>query len=115
MILGYLIIHIVQELRQKTEYWLSVCLSSIYLSVCRKKKKTNFEPNSLFRPLFAPCGLVGPQLSFRASGHLLQKRTMDRLVVVVLPRSQELERLMEEHKLKKAVLMCAHHAASAPS
>ena len=37
------------------------------------------------------------------------------LVVVVLPRSQELERLMEEHKLKKTPLMCAHHAASAPS
>ncbi len=37
------------------------------------------------------------------------------LVVVVLPRSQELERLMEEHKLKKTVLMCVHHTASAPS
>ena len=37
------------------------------------------------------------------------------LVVVVLPRSQELERLMQEHKLKKKVFRCAHHAASAPS
>ena len=42
------------------------------------------------------------------------------LSLVVLPRSRELERLMEEHKLKKTVLTCAHHAAlrtcaSAPS
>ena len=41
---------------------------------------------------------------------------MAELVVVVLPRSQELERLMVEHELKKTVLTCAHHAASsAPS
>lgn len=43
------------------------------------------------------------------------EHAMADLVVVVLPRSQELERLMEEHKLKKTVLMCVHHTASAPS
>ena len=42
------------------------------------------------------------------------------LSLVVLPRSRELGRLMEEHKLKKTILTCAHHAAlrtraSAPS
>ena len=40
--------------------------------------------------------------------------------LVVLPRSRELGRLMEEHQLKKTILTCAHHAAlrtcaSAPS
>ena len=52
----------------------------------------------------------------RGSGRLLQlEHAMADLVVVVLPRSQELERLMEEHKLNKTVLMCVHHTASAPS
>ena len=42
------------------------------------------------------------------------------LSLVVLPRSRELGRLMEEHQLKKTILTCAHHAAlrtcaSAPS
>ena len=66
-------------------------------------------------PQFLARSLVGSRR--RGSGRLLQLEyaMADLLDVVVLPRSQELERLMEEHKLNKTVLMCVHHTASAPS